>query len=169
MAASITTRLIQAFDSYRWLPLPELTQAAAWTRLLDFAGHLQGESDKPVSQAATTYALQQWLHRLGRNADDAIGMLLDQNAVPDKLLEMLLKAAIEETLTHCDASIMQQAYQLLPATERLDQVRRLRAAFPVVNRQLMNLPSWSLIEELPTLHGMCVAELEGIQVQHDSD
>lgn len=168
-AASISARITTAFDSYRWLPFPTQTQAEAWARLLDFAGHLLGMSAEPMSQAATAMALQQWLNRLRLSVDGAVAMLLKPGTEPDGLLEMVMKAAIESAIAQFEESMMQQIYQMLSAVERMDQVQHLREAFPAINEHLGGLPSWVFIEELPAIHGMCAEELKRSMVQHDTD
>lgn len=165
VTAFIMARFTHAFDTYRWQPLSELTQAAAWGRILDFAGHLLGAYQEPHGQAATTLATQRWLKRLRIDADDAIAVLLDPDNEPDLLLHEIEKAAVEEALIQLDDSLMQHEYMLLTTAERVVCVQRMREAFPVMNGELNGLPSWSYIEELPTLHRMCVAEMQGADLQ----
>lgn len=165
VTAFIMARFTHAFDTYRWQPLSEFTQAAAWDRILEFAGHLLGAYQEPHAQATTTLATQRWLKRLNIDADDAIGMLLNPENVPSLLLHEIEKAAIEEALMQLDDSLMQHAYGLLSAAERVACVQRMREAFPIMNGALNGLPSWSYIEELPTLHRMCVEEMQGADLQ----
>lgn len=166
MSESIISRFVHAFDTYRWYPLPQLTQAAAWERILDFVGHMLGASQEPHAQAATTLATHHWLERLKIDADDAIAVLLDPDKEPDLLLREIGMTAIEAALTQLDDSLMQYEYKLLSASDRVACVQRMREAFPVMNGELNELPSWSLIGELPGLHRMCVEEMEGTELQH---
>lgn len=162
-AQAATALIKQAWDSYLWTSLPSHTQAAAWTRLLSFASHLlgiQGEATKPLAQAVATQSLMRWLKICRMSTGHAITWLLNAEAEPDRLLEALEQAAIADATPQIFERVMELEYGLRPPAERELCIRRLLAASPLVKEHLEGTPLWSLIDELPAIHRLCLEELQ---------
>ncbi|MFN3166366.1 MAG: hypothetical protein ACE37H_04805 [Phycisphaeraceae bacterium] len=162
-AQAATTRIRQAWDSYRWSSLPSHTQAAAWGRLLSFASHLLGikaDSTKPLFQAVATQALIRWLKMCHIATGNAIAQLLAAEDKPDRLLEGLEKAAIADAISRIFERVMDLEYDLRTPAERESRIRQLLIAFPLTKEHLHGAPPWSLVEELPAIHRLCLEELQ---------
>jgi hypothetical protein len=162
-AQAATARIRQAWSSYSWTSLPSLTQAAAWARLLSFTSHLLGiqeDTTQPQTQAVATQALMRWFKICGIATGHAIERLLNTEAVPDTLLELLENAAIVDANSQIFERVMELTYGLRSPAERESSVRELLAAFPLVEEYLEGTPPWSLIEELPAIHRLCLEELQ---------
>lgn len=160
---AITAGVQEAWETYRWSPLPEQTQTAAWTRLLSFTTHLLGaemNDANPVAQAMAAQTLQRWLHITRLTPDDAIAWLLNPEAEPDPLLEQLEQAAIADATSQMAEFNMHMSYDMQTITQRVACAQRMRDAFPVVDTCLHGIPAWALADELPTLHGLCLQELQ---------
>ncbi|MEM9416315.1 MAG: hypothetical protein AAGA29_12685 [Planctomycetota bacterium] len=166
---AIAAGLQEAWETYRWAPLPEQTQAAAWTRLLSFTQNLLGAEvadANPVAEAMAAQTLQRWLHIIRLSPDDAIAWLLNPDAEPDPLLDQLEQAAIAEATSQIAEMNMRLAYDMQPIPQRVACAQRMRDAFPIVGAYLPGIPAWALADELPALHGLCLQELQQRSASH---
>lgn len=166
---AIAAGLQDAWETYRWAPLPEQTQAAAWTRLVSFTQHLLGAEvtdANPVAEAMAAQTLQRWLHIIRLSPDDAIAWLLNPDAEPDPLLEQLEQAAVAHATSQIAEMNMRLAYDMQPIPQRVACAQRMRDAFPTVGECLQGIPAWALADELPALHGLCLQELQQRGVSH---
>lgn len=168
-AHAATCSIERAWETYRWAPLPEQTQAAAWTRLLSFTKHLLGAEvtdANPIAEAMAAQTLQRWLHIIRLSPDDAIAWVLNPDAEPDPLLEQLEQAAIADATSQIAEMNMRLAYDMQPVPQRVACAQRMRDAFPTVGECLQGIPAWALADELPTMHGLCLQELQQRSASH---
>lgn len=166
---AIAAGIRQAWESYRWTPIPEQTQAAAWAQLLSFTSHLLGAEHGdvgPLSQAMATQAILRWLQALRLTPDDAVAWLLNPEADPGPLFEQLKQTANTDAQSQITQLNMRLAYDLLPAAQRVAHAQKLRDAFSAVDECLQAIPAWALIDELPALHGLCLQELQQSRASH---
>jgi hypothetical protein len=158
-----TRPIEQAWASYVWEPLPDRTQAAAWSRLLSFSSHLLGIAEgitTPIAQAVATQSLSRWLKLLGMGIHQAILLILEHENKPDILLAYLVQAAAGDVTTQVTDLAMERSYHLLSPKERMAYIDRIRKAFPATDAGLNQLPSWAFVDKLPQLHRLCAQELQ---------